>query len=551
MSHFSYMLLFIILLFNSISTYVPLRHRCQYHKHRTPKLEIHVFKRHKEEITVSSLNSTIIDKNNTDKINNTYTNSSYGPMRILIDYSNYKVTKAVHKQISKHIITKVINVINKYFQIYRNNTFMRFHAKKCYEAKVPKSHRTTGFNNVDLVLYFSSGYDNSSQAVAWASPCFVDDETGRPIAAQVYLNLYYLKQETYSEVSMVLLHELMHVLGFDYDYFGKFQYPNGTKIPKNQIYKKSEPNNLIIVPELIELAKNYFNCSKIEGIPLEKGMGDGSDNSHWAQEFFEQDIMSPVEGINEIISNFTLGFFNSTGWYKITYNNRSMMTWGKGKGCQIIRNQCYSQKYEYGEYCFNLAERGCTPDHRFISVCWNSYSGTHCPLNYATQYCTRATKKYNQTDYQYFGAIQTSGSKCFNVDIAKSNYYNDDADSHNDAGHKCLLANCFTKDNGEKAINISIYNITLECNKSNVWISPEVGSHYSGIVYCPDIEKFCQIYPEECIDGCNGNGVCVNGTCQCFDFISGDSCNDFGKKMSFNGTGLSKEIPNYKEQYYS
>lgn len=522
----------------NLSKSIPHLHRCHYDERKPVKIAMPTFKSFDEEL---------------DIFNEPFFNSSYGPIRILMDYSNCNVTNEVFTKISEDLMSEVVNIMNKYFEINRTITRLLFSEDICYLAKVPLEHQTVGIRNVDLVLYISASNDQSDTSVAWAAPCFLDDSTYRPIAAQVNLNLYYLNNETYSTIQSTILHELFHVLGFDYDFYGVFRFPNGSSISEDEVFQEADPNNLIVIPEVVSLAKNYFDCEEMEGVPLEKGLGVGSDDSHWAQEYFSQEIMSPVQGLNVIISNFTLAFFNNTGWYRMNYNNKSsLMNWGKKKGCSFIYSQCYGQKGIFGEYCSVLSEKGCTPDNRFISLCWNSFSETHCPINYASKFCSiQGDLDFNLTDYEYFGFIQQSGSKCFISDISKTSFYDAYANSNNDRGSKCLQADCVINDNGEKNINISFVNYTLVCNKSNVWISPDEDSGYSGIFYCPDIESFCQIYPQDCLRGCNGNGACVQEMCECLDFITGEDCNDMGEKFLFNGTGLTNSSNNYNSQYYS
>ena len=303
---------------------------------------------------VSDNNETIISQNETTTDNNSsnnefasenntnldnYTNSSIGPLRILVDYSQCNVTNKTYKQIKKLFKTMI-----HYFKINRTISLMKFPYKFCSEVKIPKKHTTHGIRNVDLVLYITAEYDEFSGTVAWASPCFVDDESNRPIAAQVDLNLYYLANETVSSIASTVLHELMHVLGFDPDFFNSFTWPNGTRMKEEEIFKLGKNHNLIIIPELVDMARAYFGCETLRGVPLEKGLGAGSDDSHWAEEFFQQDIiMAPVQGLNQVISNFTLALFKYTGWYNITYNNLSAMILGIGKGCDWAEHECYAQ----------------------------------------------------------------------------------------------------------------------------------------------------------------------------------------------------------------
>ena len=171
-------------------------------------------------------------------------------------------------------------------------------------------------------------------------------------------------------------------------------------------------------------------------------------------------------------------------------------------------------------------------------------------MKYAAKFCSTPNKKFNQTDYEYFGAIQHTGSKCFHSDISQTDFYNSYASTKNDRGFKCMNAYCDVNENGKAVIKIVFVNYTLQCNVSNTWASPDEGSGYSGIIFCPDIQQFCEVHPRDCLNGCNGNGICVDGVCQCFDFIEGEDCNHFGKKFKINGTGLANRTTSLKHQYF-
>ena len=52
-------------------------------------------------------------------------------------------------------------------------------------------------------------------------------------------------------------------------------------------------------------------------MPLENGGGDGSAGSHWEKLYLSNTYMNPITEFPGYISNFTLSFLGSTGWYKV------------------------------------------------------------------------------------------------------------------------------------------------------------------------------------------------------------------------------------------
>jgi Tenascin EGF domain len=107
-------------------------------------------------------------------------------------------------------------------------------------------------------------------------------------------------------------------------------------------------------------------------------------------------------------------------------------------------------------------------------------------------------------------------------------------------GQRCYTAECILKtrsiqdfgninqNKSQYTIRINVGNQSIECLNSFEWLKfPKNANdegNYGGSLYCPDIEKFCKIFPPECPNGCNGNGVCQEGKCICNDFYEGESC---------------------------
>lgn len=74
---------------------------------------------------------------------------------------------------------------------------------------------------------------------------------------------------------------------------------------------------MIILPNLLDYAKRYFNCPSLPGIPLENEGGEGSATSHWDKVFLPNEYMNPTIENPGVISDFTLKLLESTNWYTV------------------------------------------------------------------------------------------------------------------------------------------------------------------------------------------------------------------------------------------
>jgi hypothetical protein len=76
---------------------------------------------------------------------------------------------------------------------------------------VPLAHTDIGLD-ADLIIYVTAKSEPASSFLAWATSCFLDSVTRRPIAGQVNFNLHYLKLnntvESFESQVDVTLHEV-------------------------------------------------------------------------------------------------------------------------------------------------------------------------------------------------------------------------------------------------------------------------------------------------------------------------------------------------------
>ncbi len=160
------------------------------------------------------------------------------------------------------------------------------------------------------------------------------------MAGQVNINFAHLLGESYYHIANTLVHEILHVMGFDPEQFPKYRekgiYGERRYDIVSQLYEPF-PQKLIIEPKVVEYARKYFGCENLIGVPLQSSAGVGSDDGHWLFEVLAEEIMSPYDtGVMQKISMFTLLLMNSTGWWEVE-RKEDGMTWGKGKGCDFLK----------------------------------------------------------------------------------------------------------------------------------------------------------------------------------------------------------------------
>ena len=89
--------------------------------------------------------------------------------------------------------------------------------------------------------------------------------------------------------------------------------------------------------KVINYAKEYFACDKIEKIELEL---DDYNNVYWPSKIFSADIMTKFNSYQEkFISGFTLALLENTGYLRVKEGNAytsGLMISGKNQGCECF-----------------------------------------------------------------------------------------------------------------------------------------------------------------------------------------------------------------------
>ena len=188
------------------------------------------------------------------------------------------------------------------------------------------------------LLVFARLKNMGEETIATASARLVDNPTGQPILGIININnnTDYSKNNSLTFFTTVILHEMTHVLGFS-NFFFQSYYHNIIKAVDSDNITRSYINST----KVVEVAKKYFNCSEIIGVPLEDFGGEGTVGSHWEERILLGDYMNGVVYSEEqVISEFTLALLEDSGYYKANYYTGGLMQYGKNKGCAFLNEKC-------------------------------------------------------------------------------------------------------------------------------------------------------------------------------------------------------------------
>lgn len=285
---------------------------------------------------------------------------------------------------------------------------------------VEGSKQGPGIKNFDFVFYVSAMQTekcnkSKSLTVAYASHCQQESALDRPIAGHANLcpNSISVKRQELETMLSTVKHEILHALGFSLSLYAFYRDKNGEPLtPRNTITGKPNLNEslqtyqwsdkviktivrpnwlvrkgyvtrnvqMIVTPTVVKEARNYFNCSHLEGAELEDQGDEGTALTHWEKRVFENEAMTGTHTQNPIISRITLALMEDTGWYTANYSMAGPMSSGRNLGCDYALKSCkewMSQKTAKGSsihpFC-NRVKRDplrteCTEDRSSVALC--------------------------------------------------------------------------------------------------------------------------------------------------------------------------------------
>ncbi|GKA76124.1 EGF-like, conserved site-containing protein [Tanacetum coccineum] len=207
-----------------------------------------------------------------------------------------------------------------------------------------------GVADADLVLLVTTR-PTTGNTLAWAVAC-ERDQWGRAIAGHVNVAPRHLTAEQETLLSATLIHEVMHVLGFDAHAFTHFR--DERKRRRSQVTEQAIDEKLgrtvtrVVLPRVVMHSRHHYGTysENFTGLELEDGGGRGTSGSHWEKRLLMNEIMTGSVDTRSVVSKMTLALLEDSGWYQANYSMADHLDWGRNQGTDFVTAPCNQWKGE-------------------------------------------------------------------------------------------------------------------------------------------------------------------------------------------------------------
>ncbi|KAF8377459.1 hypothetical protein HHK36_030837 [Tetracentron sinense] len=407
-------------------------------------------------------------------------------------------------------------------------------------VQLPREYVEEGVSNADLVLLVTTR-PTTGNTLAWAVAC-ERDQWGRAIAGHVNVAPRHLTAEAETLLSATLIHEVMHVLGFDPHAFSHFR--DERKRRRNQVTVQAIDEKLgrmvtrVVLPRVVMHSRYHYGAfsENFTGLELEDGGGRGTSGSHWEKRLLMNEIMTGSVDTRSVVSKMTLALLEDSGWYQANYSMADRLDWGRNQGAEFVMSPCNLWKGAY--HCNTTQLSGCTYSREAEGYCpivsysgdlpqWARYfpqankGGQSSLADYCTYFvaysdgsCTDTSSA--RTPDRMLGEVRGSSSRCMASSLVRTGFVRGSTTQ----GNGCYQQRCV--------------NNSLEVAVDNMWkLCPEAGGPvqfpgFNGELLCPAYHELCSTAPMpvsgQCPSSCSFNGDCVDGKCFCFLGFHGRDC---------------------------
>lgn len=191
----------------------------------------------------------------------------------------------------------------------------------CGGAAIPKMEESID----DVIIYLEFvPIDGPNGTVGSAGPCFRRDGTALSLVGGMRFDTADLQTlEDLGLMDDIVLHEMMHVLGFGIFWEDPVDY---LEQPSNPSHPEHDPNNKdthFTGPEALDRFDMMGGDSYTGGevVPVENDdeeFGPGSLDGHWRESVFDNEIMTPAANATNPLSELTVAQFVDLG-YTVDY----------------------------------------------------------------------------------------------------------------------------------------------------------------------------------------------------------------------------------------
>ncbi|OMO75031.1 Peptidase M8, leishmanolysin [Corchorus olitorius] len=288
-------------------------------------------------------------------------------------------------------------------------------------VQLPREYVEEGVADADLVLLVTTR-PTTGNTLAWAVAC-ERDQWGRAIAGHVNVAPRHLTAEAETLLSATLIHEVMHVLGFDPHAFAHFR--DERKRRRSQVTEQIMDEKLgrmvtrVVLPRVVMHSRHHYGAfsENFTGLELEDGGGRGTSGSHWEKRLLMNEIMTGSVDTRSVVSKMTLALLEDSGWYQANYSMADRLDWGRNQGTEFVTFPCNLWKGAYRCNTTNLS--GCTYNREAEGYCpIVSYSGD---LPQWARYFPQANKggQSSLADYCTYFVAYSDGS-CTDTNSARA-----------------------------------------------------------------------------------------------------------------------------------
>ena len=456
------------------------------------------------------LNDSIIKNDSTRRLDDSYHPISFFVDYTQINYDGYGTSEYIN--FIKKSIDSTLEVFSNLLKVKRSKKLIFSRPDYCYEITRYDRSLVNGVD-FDIVLIPIIDPDLGDGVDAAASACYLDGEDHRPVIGYVLLNQNYVYQKRNAQefLTMLLLHEITHVLVFSNFLFNYFQYHDVTTTKT----VNGVTRTLIRTPKVLEAAAQHFGCSSIDGIELENQGGKGSVGSHWEARIMLGDYMISTDYPEIVISDISLALFEDSGWYKVNYYTGGLFRFGKGQGCSFLNSKCVSSDESnfFWDFCDSYQKPRCTSNnlnrgdfcyirnYNSLPYSYQYFNDSrvggwepvdYCPVvmaysssnYYFPRSCVYGGKYREEKEYpSSLGFTISDSSICIQSSLVKANnqslaYYQYDR-------AMCHKVTCNTDD---KKVNVSIGEEIIECPTDGGYVEVD---GYNGEILCPPFNRVC------------------------------------------------------------
>jgi len=283
---------------------------------------------------------------------------------------------------------------------------------------------------------------------------------------------------------------------------------------------------IIKSPNVLNVARDYYNCSTAEGIELENSEDGYLNHGHWESRTMLGEYMISETSDDILMSEMTAALFKDSGWYASVLSfTGGLFRFGKYQGCRFLNENCIQkQKTPFGnDYCLNGFEPTCSSSRLSKGICYladfgvivepqyqyfNNYMLTgykladYCPISKAlTGDSVYFKENCYYSDFQRIFDFESSSTDIKTSAVISGCFQTKIFDQLKNINKEMnLYSNCLNFECDYEAYNYTIYlnrndtNQTVNCTKEGGEVTfdfKDTANPKKGSIYCVDFWQIC------------------------------------------------------------